>query len=80
MWKSPASYRPGTVAAWLLTVVRYRAIDLARRNARHEVGCAGGELTELCAGTEDVIDRAISHDDAHNSGPHCPIYPRSSRR
>jgi RNA polymerase sigma-70 factor, ECF subfamily len=31
-WSSRANYRPqqGTVAAWLLTVVRYRAIDVAR--------------------------------------------------
>ena len=46
--------------------MRYRAIDLARRNARHEAGRADGDLTELCAGTEDVIDRAISRDDAHS--------------
>jgi RNA polymerase sigma-70 factor, ECF subfamily len=34
VWKSTASYdsHRGSVAAWLLTVVRYRAIDVARRN------------------------------------------------
>jgi len=34
IWKSSSSYRAqrGTVAAWVLTVVRHRAIDLARRN------------------------------------------------
>lgn len=68
VWKSPASYRPhrGTVAAWLLTVVRYRAIDVVRRNARHQAGRFGGELTELCGGPDDAIDRAISRDDARS--------------
>ena len=34
IWRNSASYRAhrGTVAAWVLTVVRHRAIDLARRN------------------------------------------------
>ena len=37
LWQGRASYRPqkGSVAAWLLTGVRYRAIDLARRNGNH---------------------------------------------
>lgn len=37
IWKSRTSYQPqrGTVAAWLLTVVRYRAIDVARRDHKH---------------------------------------------
>ncbi len=70
VWKSRASYRRdrGTVAAWLLTVVRNRAIDLARCNARHEVGRAGGGLLDLNGGpeAEDLIETAISHDDARN--------------
>lgn len=66
VWKSPAGYRPhrGTVAAWLLTVVRYRAIDIARRSARHDADREGGEMIELCGAPEDVIDRTISRDDA----------------
>jgi DNA-directed RNA polymerase specialized sigma24 family protein len=38
VWRSRSSYRPdqGTVAAWLLTIVRHRAIDLTRRNAHHD--------------------------------------------
>lgn len=70
VWNSPASYRAdrGTVAAWLLTVVRYRAIDLARRNARHELGRTDGGLLDLNGApeAEDLIERAISRDDARN--------------
>jgi RNA polymerase sigma-70 factor, ECF subfamily len=66
VWKSPGSYRPhrGTVAAWFLAVVRYRAIDLTRRNARHEVGLTGGALLELRSGPEDTTDAVIRRDDA----------------
>src|ERR1700761_6189338 len=37
VWNSRASYHPerGSVAAWVLTVIRYRAIDVARSNHRH---------------------------------------------
>jgi RNA polymerase sigma-70 factor, ECF subfamily len=37
IWKSRTSYQSqrGTVAAWLLTAVRYRAIDVARRDQKH---------------------------------------------
>lgn len=37
IWKNRASYLParGSVAAWLLTTVRYRAIDIARRDQTH---------------------------------------------
>jgi RNA polymerase sigma-70 factor, ECF subfamily len=37
IWKSRTAYQAqrGTVAAWLLTTVRYRAIDVARRDHKH---------------------------------------------
>jgi RNA polymerase sigma-70 factor, ECF subfamily len=37
VWRNRAIYRPdrGSVAAWLLTTVRYRAIDVARRDHTH---------------------------------------------
>lgn len=37
VWRSRASYRPqrGTVAAWLLSSVHYRAIDVMRHHAKH---------------------------------------------
>jgi RNA polymerase sigma-70 factor, ECF subfamily len=68
IWKAPASYSAhrGTVAAWLLTVVRHRAIDLMRRDARCEVGPTGGDLLELWSGPEDVTEGAIRRDDARS--------------
>jgi RNA polymerase sigma-70 factor, ECF subfamily len=37
VWRNRTPYRPerGTVAAWLLSSVRYRAIDAARRHGKH---------------------------------------------
>lgn len=67
IWRSAASYRAqrGTVAAWLLTVVRYRAIDLADQNGNHVSRCASDEpLLDLPA-PDDVCERAIAGDEAH---------------
>jgi RNA polymerase sigma-70 factor, ECF subfamily len=37
VWRNRAVYQPdrGSVAAWLLTTVRYRAVDVARRDRTH---------------------------------------------
>ncbi len=68
IWRSGASYNSqrGTVAAWLLTVVRNRAIDLARRNdaaaAAHASEC---HLNDLPA-PDDVCDQALTHETANH--------------
>ena len=67
VWNSRASYRSqqGTVAAWLLTVVRYRAIDIARSNQRHASRRASdAQLTQVSSG-EDPWEIVAQHDDAH---------------
>ncbi|HEY5430114.1 MAG TPA: sigma-70 family RNA polymerase sigma factor [Solirubrobacteraceae bacterium] len=66
IWNSRARYHPqrGTVAAWLLTVVRYRAIDLTRSNRRHEHHRAGDEQLACHAGPDDLPQEAINRDDA----------------
>jgi RNA polymerase sigma-70 factor, ECF subfamily len=66
-WKSCRSYRrrQGTVSAWLLTVVRHRAIDLMRRDQKHDIHRTGeDELTHLPA-RDDVPEMAINRDAAH---------------
>jgi RNA polymerase sigma-70 factor (ECF subfamily) len=67
LWNSRTSYHPqrGTVAAWLLTVVRYRAIDLARRNGNHAVHWASDERLDERPARDDLIEQAIQRDDAH---------------
>lgn len=66
IWKGRASYRSqrGTVAAWLLTAVRYRAIDVVRRDHKHagrraDVGALAAHLTP-----EELAEQVTSRDEA----------------
>lgn len=67
IWRSSASYsaQRGTVAAWVLTVVRNRAIDVARRN----VTAAGRDTPDTHLdgrpGTDDV-DQQIRESEEHD--------------
>jgi RNA polymerase sigma-70 factor (ECF subfamily) len=66
VWNSRADYRSqqGSVAAWLLTVVRYRAIDAARSNHRHASRRADDDqLTQRSAG-EDPSETVVRHEQA----------------
>jgi RNA polymerase sigma-70 factor (ECF subfamily) len=66
VWNSRANYRSqqGTVAAWLLTVVRYRAIDVARSNHRHASRRASGNQLNDRASADDPFETAAKHEDA----------------
>jgi RNA polymerase sigma-70 factor (ECF subfamily) len=66
LWKSQASYRPqqGAVAAWVLTVVRYRAIDIARRNGNHAARWAGEDQLRERPAPGDTGEKVIQRDDA----------------
>jgi RNA polymerase sigma-70 factor (ECF subfamily) len=66
VWNSRASYRSqqGTVAAWLLTVVRYRAIDIARSNHRHASRRASDDQLMQGPSDEDPWQIVLRHDDA----------------
>jgi RNA polymerase sigma-70 factor, ECF subfamily len=66
LWTSRTGYRPqrGTVAGWLLTVVRYRAIDLTRRNASHAAHWASQDRLEEHPAPEDVSATIIQRDTA----------------
>jgi RNA polymerase sigma-70 factor, ECF subfamily len=65
-WNSRANYRAekGTVAAWLLTVVRYRAIDIARSNRRHASRRESDDRLMGRSGVEDPFETAVRRDDA----------------
>jgi RNA polymerase sigma-70 factor (ECF subfamily) len=67
LWKSAASYRQqeGTVAAWLLTVVRHRAIDLARCSARYDAHRAREDKLDSRIAADDVYETIIKRDDAY---------------
>jgi RNA polymerase sigma-70 factor, ECF subfamily len=66
IWRGRAPYRlqRGSVAAWLLSVVRYRAIDVARRNGTHATRRAGEGLIESRSAPDDVADQAVARAEA----------------
>jgi RNA polymerase sigma-70 factor (ECF subfamily) len=64
--KSRMAYQSqrGTVAAWLLTAVRYRAIDVVRRDTKHASRRAG-EYTLYRRPTQgDINDHVVNHEEA----------------
>lgn len=66
IWRAGSSYRPavGTVASWLLTVVRNRAIDHSRRNGRHAAHRADADLLDTKRAPGDVAAAAVANADA----------------
>jgi RNA polymerase sigma-70 factor (ECF subfamily) len=66
VWNSRANYRQhqGTVAAWLLTVVRYWAIDIARSNHKHLSRRASDSHLEDHAAPGDPFETVAMRDDA----------------
>ena len=66
VWRSPGLYRSarGTVASWVLTVVRNRAIDLSRRTGTHRDPRADADLLATSSTAEDVAAEAIANADA----------------
>jgi RNA polymerase sigma-70 factor (ECF subfamily) len=54
----------GTVAAWVLTVVLHRAIDLARIEARHATRRASEDGLVVLPTPGDVVDQAAARIDA----------------
>jgi len=67
IWRSAATYqsRQGTVAAWLLAIVRYRAIDIARRNETHTARRASDDALATLAGPGEA-ELAMTRADAQH--------------
>lgn len=66
LWKSRAAYQPqrGTVAAWLLTAVRYRAIDVTRRDHKHASRRTGEHALALHPTQGAFADQVANRDEA----------------
>jgi RNA polymerase sigma-70 factor, ECF subfamily len=61
VWTSRAAYRPDrpTAAAWLLTIVRNRAIDATRREASRQRLAVSDAGLELRPAVDDVAGEAV---------------------
>ena len=67
IWNSRRSYVPrhATAGPWVMTLVRHRAIDILRRNARDSAYRAGNISEELCCASDIAAD-AENRDVAHS--------------
>jgi RNA polymerase sigma-70 factor (ECF subfamily) len=67
IWRSRTGYTPGrgTVAAWLLTTVRYRAIDVVRRNTKHADRRSDQHLLDTHPAAGDIAEQTANRDEAH---------------
>lgn len=68
IWRSRATFDPGrgTAAAWLLTVVRYRALDAVRHSAGHAKRRASDDMLDTVPAPGDVADQAVARSDAED--------------
>jgi RNA polymerase sigma-70 factor (ECF subfamily) len=66
VWRTAGAYteQRGAVANWLMSVVRYRAIDAARRNGKHANRRAEETRIEFHNAPGDVADRVEGRDRA----------------
>jgi RNA polymerase sigma-70 factor (ECF subfamily) len=75
------SYRPerGTVAAWVLTVVLHRAIDVGRMEGRHSTRRAADDGLAFLPTPGDVVDQAAARIDAARIRAAVAALPDSQR-
>lgn len=81
IWRSRATYQPqrGPVAAWLLTVVRHRAIDVGRRHQRHAGQRADEAQLDARAAPDDVVAQVSGRADAHTMEAPLARLPEAQR-
>ncbi len=62
IWKTRTTYEPriGKVAPWVLTVVRYRAIDVARSNGLHAAQRASEDILHTVRAPDSVADEVVT--------------------
>ena len=69
LWRKAGQYDPsrGTLAAWLLTFVRHRAIDSLRSSARHGASVELETAADRLEAPECTEDRVVARDDWRNA-------------
>lgn len=81
IWQRAGSYRceRGTVSAWLLSLVRYRAIDVARANTTHASKRADEDETAVRAVPGVMAQQVVDRDSAANLNALLQQLPEAQR-
>ena len=81
VWRSRDTYRAqqGSVAAWLLTVVRNRAIDAVRRHDKHASRRVGDDRLDGHAAPDDVAGHVAARADSERLRPLLARIPDAQR-
>jgi RNA polymerase sigma-70 factor (ECF subfamily) len=68
IWKTRTTYdsQVGMVAPWVLTVVRYRAIDIARSNGLHVARRADDDVLHAVRAPDSVADEVVARAQARD--------------
>ena len=68
IWRGRATFEPsrGAVGAWVLRVVRNRALDVIGRNAVHATRRAHDDMLDSVPAPDDVADHVTARDDANH--------------
>jgi RNA polymerase sigma-70 factor (ECF subfamily) len=66
IWRTRRTYemQEGKVAAWVLTVARYRAIDVTRRNGLHAVHRASDDTLHAVRAPHCVVEQVVARAEA----------------
>lgn len=82
VWTHRGQYdaRRGTVVTWLMTVVRYRAIDLIRLNQPHAARRASEAELEGRVSPTDVCQTTIERDEAEHLHAQLSLLPESQQQ
>ena len=77
VWKRRGTYRAerGTVGGWLLSVVRYRAIDVMRRNGTHAAYPMDNEALAVHPARGDLAEETVRGDEARRLRAMLPLLP-----
>ncbi len=80
IWTTGMQYQDARgVAPWLLTVVRHRAIDSARREQRHTLHRARQECLDEVAAPDSVVGQVVAGDVVHHLSILLEVLPAEQR-
>ena len=81
VWRTRSSYceERGTVAVWLMTAVRYRAIDIIRRAEHRTTRCFTSDHFEQQPAADDVCEDTLAREEARRLRTSMALLPEAQQ-